>query len=96
MNTQWPVHEVAQAPVFKATILWDDTNMEKDTLPLTTYVSPKTGVEYLIVRKETGDYTRYQIVLNGNLVQFALTEEGVPASVAHFENPGPDLSSRYD
>jgi hypothetical protein len=32
----------------------------------------------------------------GKKVQFALTSEGVADSVAHLENPGPDISSRYD
>jgi hypothetical protein len=88
--------------------IWDDTNMEKETLPLTTFVSPRTGTEYLIVPKygkrayyEDGqqlwrDETTYQIVLNGNPVQFALSEEGIAGSVEHFENPGRDLGSRYD
>ena len=95
----------------KATKIWDDTNMEKDTLPLTTYVSPRTGTEYLIVPKTStrmaGDWhkgeplrpvetTTYEIVLNGNPVQFALSEDGIAASVEHFENPGPDLGSRFD
>jgi hypothetical protein len=85
--------------------------MEKETLPLTTYVSPRTGTEYLIVPKTStrmmGDWykneplrpvetTTYEIVLNGNPVQFALSEDGIAASVEHFENPGPDLGSRYD
>ena len=82
-----------------------------ETLPLTTYVSPRTGTEYLIVPKTStrmaGDWykgeplrpvetTTYEIVLNGNPVQFALSEAGVPASVEHFENPGADLGSRFD
>jgi hypothetical protein len=29
-------------------------------------------------------------------VQFALTAEGVADSIAHLENPGPDVSSRFD
>jgi hypothetical protein len=40
--------------------------------------------------------TTYEIVLNGNPVQFALSEDGIAASVEHFENPGPDLGSSYD
>lgn len=81
------------------------------TLPLTTYQSPRTGTEYLIVAKTqtrmAGDwykgeplrpveYTQYDIVLNGNPVQFCFREEDIPATVEHFENPGPDLGSRYD
>ena len=42
------------------------------------------------------EVTTYEIVLNGNPVQFALSEDGIAASVEHFENPGPDLGSRYD
>jgi hypothetical protein len=88
--------------------IWDDTNMEKETLPLTTFVSPRTGTEYLIVPKYSKrayyvdgqqlwrDETTYEIVLNGNPVQFALSEDRIAASVEHFENPGRDLGSRYD
>ena len=81
------------------------------TLNPFTYTSPRTGTEYLIVPKTStrmrGDWykneplrpveeTTYEVVLMGNPVQFALTEDGIPAAVAHFECPGPDLSSRYD
>jgi len=81
------------------------------TLPLTTYQSPRTGTEYLIVAKTqtrmAGDwykgeplrpveYTQYDIVLNGNPVQFCFDEADIAASVEHFENPGADLGSRYD
>ena len=71
--------------------------MEKDTLPLTTFVSPRTGVEYLIVPKHGRrayyldgkqlwrDEVTYQVVLNGNPVQFALSEGGIASAVAHFE-----------
>ena len=82
-----------------------------ENFPLTTFVSPRTGTEYLIVPKThtrmMGDWykneplrpvevTTYEIVLNGNPIQFALSEDGIAASVEHFENPGPDLGSRYD
>lgn len=84
-----------------------------ETLPTTTYVSPLTGTEYLVVpRTETrmvGDWykgeplrpvetTTYQVVLNGNPVQFALTEDGVAESVRYFEDPNYDvrLTSRFD
>ena len=62
-----------------------------------TYLSPKTGTQYLIVPQndrrayyEDGqqlwrDETTYQVVLDGNPVTFSLTWEGVPSSVAHFE-----------
>ena len=82
------------------------------TFPLTTYVSPRTGTEYLIVAKPQSrvdyreymnpatkyirEYTQYEIVLNGNPVQFCFREEDIPATVEHYENPGPDLGSRYD
>jgi len=94
--------------VSEAWVLWYYINMEKDTLPTTTFVSPQTGVEYLIVPEtdrrayfENGqrfwsDSTVYRIVLNGNPVQFALSEAGVADSVEHFENPGFDLGSRLD
>jgi len=67
------------------------------TLTTTTYTSPKTGTEYLIVPRHSQrayyqdgqqlwrDEVTYQIVLGGNPVQFALSVEGIPASVAHFE-----------
>ncbi len=62
-----------------------------------TYTSPLTGTEYLVVPKhsqrayyENGqqlwrDVTTYEVVLNGNPVQFALTLDGVAKAVAHFE-----------
>ena len=62
-----------------------------------TYLSPKTGTQYLIVPKndrrayyEDGqqlwrDDTIFQVVLDGNPVQFSLTVEGIPGAVAHFE-----------
>jgi hypothetical protein len=90
--------------------------MENNSLPLTTYVSPQTGTEYLVVAKPSWrmaggflegcemyrqDYTEYQIVLNGNLVQFCFREEDVPETVRTFENPLTDaeydiLHSRFD
>ena len=75
----------------------------------TTYVSPKTNRAYVVtatkgermvggfgepLRPEV--FTTYDIYLNGTWVQFALTLEGVADSVAHYENPGPDLGSRFD
>ena len=38
----------------------------------------------------------FDIYHEGKKVQFALTAEGVADSVAHLENPGPDVSSRFD
>ena len=86
--------------------VWDDTSMEK--LPLTVYTSPRTGTEYLVNPRHSQrayfqdgqrlwkDETTYEIVLNGNPVQFSLSEAGIPAAVEQFENPGPDLGSRFD
>jgi len=63
----------------------------------TTYVSPLTGTEYLIVPKhgrrayyENGqqlwrEETTYEIVLNGKAIQFALSPEGIAGAVAHAE-----------
>ena len=74
-----------------------------------TYTSPFTSKVYQI--KETkhtrnawdseGNLTPYvqsvfDIYYNGQKVQFALSSEGVADSVAHLENPGPDVSSRFD
>ena len=62
-----------------------------------TYLSPKTGTQYLVVPKhgrrayyQDGqqlwkDETTYQVILDGKPVQFALTVEGIPSAVAHFE-----------
>ena len=62
-----------------------------------TYLSPKTGTQYLVVPQcskrayyEDGkqlwrDEVTYGVVLDGVRVQFALSVEGIPAAVAHFE-----------
>lgn len=90
--------------------------MKENTLPLTTFVSPQTGTEYLVVAKPQrrmaggilegcpmywADYTQYEIVLNGNPVQFCFTEQDVPDAVQRFENPLTSaqldvMHSRYD
>lgn len=88
-----------------------------DTLPLTAYTSPLTGVEYLIVAKPKSridyrefmnpetkyvqEYTQYDIVLNGNLVQFCFDEKDIPEAVGRFEKPLTEeqlgiLHSRFD
>jgi hypothetical protein len=80
-----------------------------ENLPITVYASPRTGYEYLIFPKTSkrgawdndGNYyqkehIQYDIVLNGHPVQFSLTEEGIPSQVEYFENPGPDVGSRFD
>jgi hypothetical protein len=40
--------------------------------------------------------TTYDIFLSDRLVTFSNAEEGVEEAIAHFENPGPDLGSRFD
>lgn len=82
----------------------------------TTYVSPQTGTEYLIVPKKMWrmaggimencplyrvDYVQYDVVLNGNMVQFCFDEKDIPDTVHHLENPLTEaqyntLHSRYD
>jgi len=76
---------------------------------MNTYISPLTSKVYQI--KETkhtrnawdsdGNLTPYvqsvfEIYHNGQKVQFALAQDRIADSVAHYENPGPDVSSRYD
>lgn len=67
--------------------------MENDTF---IYVSPRTGREYEARFSNYGGWGRYDIYLDGSKVQFALQASGVAAQVEHYENPGPDVSSRYD
>ncbi len=72
------------------------------TLTSFTYTSPQTGTEYLVVSKPAWhmaggilegcpmyrvDRTQFDIVLNGNLVQFCFREEDIPEAVRRFENP---------
>lgn len=50
---------------------------------------------------EDGNYTPYeqslfQIYENGRMIQFANCREDIAKSVEHYENPGPDISSRFD
>ena len=81
-----------------------------------TYVSPQTGTEYLIVPKKMWrmaggimenrplyrvDYVQYDVVLNGNTVQFCFDEKDIPEAVSRFENPLTEeqarvFHSRYD
>lgn len=92
-----------------------DTDVRSNHPPLTyntymenlthTYVSPRTGTEYLVVpqtlTRMAGDwykgeplrpveYTQWDIVLRGNLVQFCFNEADIPDAVRHFEEPGWD------
>jgi len=76
---------------------------------MTTYTSPLTSKVYQIVETShtrnawdsEGNLTPYvqsvfEIYYEGRKVQFALSEDGISKSVAHYENPGPDISSRFD
>jgi hypothetical protein len=49
-----------------------------------THTSPRTGLVYEATLN-TEHYVRYDITLNGKWVQFALTADGIPSSVAHAE-----------
>jgi hypothetical protein len=40
--------------------------------------------------------TTYDIFLSDRFVTFSNAEEGVEEAIAHFENPGSDLGSRFD
>jgi len=74
-----------------------------------TYTSPLTSKVYEIVETShtrnawdsEGNLTPYvqsvfEIYYEGRKVQFALSSDRIAASVAHLENPGPDLGSRFD
>ena len=74
-----------------------------------TYTSPLTSKVYQIVETShtrnawdaQGNLTPYvqsvfDIYYEGQKVQFALSQDGISQSVAHYENPGPDLGSRFD
>jgi len=80
------------------------------------YISPETNVEYLVVvnlqRRMRGGVLegcpmywqtekQYDIVLQGNPVQFCFREEDIPDAVNRFENPLTEaqrraISSRFD
>ena len=60
-----------------------------------TYTSP-SGISYTVQYRNDPGFDEWDIFLDGVWVQFALSEEGVANSVAHYENPGPDLGSRFD
>ena len=61
----------------------------------TTYTSP-SGNLYEIKYKNNSGFDEWDIFHNGIWVQFALSEENIANSVAHYESPGPDLGSPYD
>jgi hypothetical protein len=75
-----------------------------------TYTSP-SGLRYEIqprvyIRAAGGilegcdlyevEETVYNVLHEGRFVTFANAEDGVKAAIAHFENPGSDLGSRFD
>ena len=76
------------------------------------YTSPATGTTYEVtatpqqraayrefMKPETRyvqHYVQYDIHLAGRRVQFCFDEAEVPAAVARFENPMPDISSGWD
>ena len=74
-----------------------------------TYTSPLTSKVYQIVETShtrnawdsEGNLTPYvqsvfDIYYEGQKVQFALSQDRIADSVAHHENPGRDVSSRFD
>ena len=40
--------------------------------------------------------TTYEVFHNGGFITFANAEDGVLEAIDRFENPGPDLGSRFD
>jgi hypothetical protein len=64
----------------------------------TSYTSPLTGVAYEVVHTDTYGWSRWEILKDGRMVQFALTEAQVADQVKHLEQPGWDgwTSSAYD
>lgn len=65
---------------------------------MTTYTSPASGATYEVVHTTTYGWERWEILKDGRMVQFALTEAQVPGQVRHLEEPGWDgwQSSRWD
>lgn len=76
-----------------------------------TYTSAATGITYTVkranLRRMAGglldggelrevEYTEYYIFRDDQLVQFCFIEGDIPETVARYENPGPDLGSRFD
>ena len=73
------------------------------------YTSPLTSKTYQIEESvhqrgawdEDGNYMPYEqsvfkIYENGRMVQFANCREDIAKTVEYLENPGPDISSRFD
>jgi hypothetical protein len=61
----------------------------------TTYTSP-LGNRYEVQYTNRSGFDEWDIFHNGAWVQFALSEENIANSVAHYEWPGIDRGSRFD
>ena len=61
-----------------------------------TYTSPLTGVTYGVALTTTGGWSRWEVQLEGRMVQFALSPEGVADSVAFLEVGDGVWGSRFD
>jgi hypothetical protein len=63
-----------------------------------TFTSPLTGTIFDVVHATTFGWERWEILKDGRLVQFALTEGQVADQVLHLEQPGWDgwVSSARD
>jgi hypothetical protein len=57
---------------------------------MTTYTSPASGVNYTVVHTDSYGWERWEILKDGRMVQFALTEDQVADQVRHYEQPGWD------
>lgn len=66
--------------------------MEKTT----TYTSPLTGVTYGVAHTTSCGWTRWEVLLEGRMVQFALSPEGVADSVRFLEVGDGVTGSRFD
>ncbi len=69
-----------------------------DNLTTSLYVSPTSGFTYEVVPTDKYGWFRYEILRDGKMVQFALTEDQISGQVKHYENPGWDgwTTSVYD
>jgi hypothetical protein len=61
-----------------------------DNLTTSLYVSPTSGFTYEIVSTDRYGWFRYEILRDGKMVQFALTEDQIANQVKHYEQPGWD------
>jgi hypothetical protein len=75
----------------------------------TYYTSPRTGVTYTVIKSysERGDWDsegnyapvtvkQFSVYKGTTMVQYAFDEVGIAKCVERYENPGPDLGSRFD